>query len=104
MASKIFKEHKNEIKEYCVENKLSFDKLCESPWCYDNEEIIIQRNERDPERAKLGLADNIPTPSTLEIYLENGKLRFEQTEHTRKYLGAEEEHDVVRVPRVAVAV
>jgi hypothetical protein len=104
MASKIFTEHKKEIREYCAENNLSFDELCASPWCYDNEELIIQRNERDPERAKLGLADNIPTPSTLEIYLEDGKLRFEQTDITRKYLGVEEERDVAPVPRVAVAV
>jgi hypothetical protein len=90
MSSKIFKEREDEIRNYCVENNLSFDKLCESPWCYDNEELIIQRSERDPERAKLGLMDNIPTPSTLEIYLENGKLRFEQTDITRKYLGADD--------------
>jgi hypothetical protein len=42
--------------------------------------------------------------NTLEIYLESGKLRFEQTDITRKYLGAEEEHIVVHTPRVAVAV
>jgi hypothetical protein len=104
MASRIFEEHKDEIRGYCFKSNLSFDKLCESPWCYNNKRLVIQKSEPDPERAKLGLADNIPTPSTLEIYLEDGKLRFEQTDITRKYLGAEEGHDVVHVPRVAVAV
>jgi len=37
----------------------------------------------------LGLMDNTPSTITLKIFLENGKLRFEQTEHTRKYLGDE---------------
>ncbi|MDR2694386.1 MAG: hypothetical protein LBB74_09275 [Chitinispirillales bacterium] len=90
VEGKIFNKHRDEIKNYCTENNLSFVRLCKSPCCYDNEELIIQRNEPDPERAKLGLADNIPTPSTLEIYLEDGNLRFEQTDITRKYLGAED--------------
>jgi hypothetical protein len=47
--------------------------------------------------------DNIPTPSTLEIYLENGKLRFVQTDITRKYLGVAEEIKPVAMPKVAVA-
>jgi hypothetical protein len=54
MASKIFKLHKDEIKAYCVKNDLSFNKLCESPCQYDNEELIILRSEIDPERGKLG--------------------------------------------------
>ncbi|MDR2693509.1 MAG: hypothetical protein LBB74_04755 [Chitinispirillales bacterium] len=58
----------------------------------------------DPERGKLGLADNVPLPVALKIFLENGKLRFEQTDITRKYLGTEEERDIVAAPRVAVAV
>jgi len=103
MSSKIFKAFKNEIKDYCKKNNLSFDKLCDSPWCYDDEELIIQRNEPDPERGKLGLMDNIPTPSVLEIYLENGKLRFVQTDITRKYLGMPEEYRFVAMPKTAVA-
>jgi hypothetical protein len=90
VEGRIFKEHKDEIREYCVKNNLSFDRLCKSPCGYNNEVLFIQRSGRDPERAKLGLMDNIPTPVTLEIYLENGKLRFEQTDITRKYLGAED--------------
>ncbi|GBU20249.1 hypothetical protein R80B4_00125 [Fibrobacteres bacterium R8-0-B4] len=91
MACKIFKEHKDEIREYCVKNSLCFDKLCDSVWSYDDEELNILRSEADNERAKLGLMDDVPLPSTLEIYLENGKLRFVQTDITRKYLGVEDE-------------
>jgi len=91
MASKIFKEHKDKIRNYCAKNNLSYDKLRTSPCCYDDEELIILRSESDPEREKLGLKDNIPTPSTLEIYLENGNLRFVQTDITHKYLAAADE-------------
>jgi len=31
--------------------------------------------------------NTVSSPIALEIYLENGNLRFEQTEHTRKHLG-----------------
>jgi hypothetical protein len=103
VAGKIFKEHKDEIRGYCYANNLSFDRLCKSPCCFDNEVLIIQRSGLDPERAKLGLKDNIPTPTTLEIYLENGKLRFVQTEHTRKCLGVTEEAKPAAIPKAAVA-
>jgi len=89
MASKIFKEYRDAIKIYCVQNKLCFDKLRASPCCYDDEELIILCSVGDPEREKLGLLDDIPSPSTLEIYLENGKLRFVQTDITHKYLGVD---------------
>jgi len=103
LAGKIFNKHKGEIRNYCESNSLSFERLCKCPCCFDNEELIIQRNEPDPERGRLGLMDNIPTPSVLEIYLENGKLRFVQTDITRKYLGASEELQPVTVPKKAVA-
>ncbi len=103
MASKIFKAHKDEIRDYCVKNDLSFDKLCTSPCCYDDEELIILWDSHNLERAKLGLMDDIPMPSILEIYLENGKLRFVQTDITRKYLGVSEESKFTAMPKAAVA-
>jgi len=103
VTGKIFKEHKDEIRKYCKENSLSFDRLCKSPCGFNNEVLFIQRNERDPERAKLGMMDDIPTPTVLEIYLENGKLRFVQTDITRKYLGVPEEYSFVTMPKAAVA-
>jgi len=97
MTSKILKEYGDEIRNYCDQNNLSFDRLYKSPCCYDNEELIIQRSERDPEREKLGLMDNVPTPATLEIYLENGRLRFVQTEYTHLLLAGEPKLSV-RIP------
>jgi hypothetical protein len=100
LAGKIFKHNKDKIEEYCNQNNLSFIKLCTSPCCFDNEELFILETESYPEREALGLKDNIPLRVTLEIYLENGKLRFEQTDITRKYLGAEELCAVAEEPGV----
>jgi hypothetical protein len=93
MKSTIAMKYGAEIKKYCAENGLSFDKMRASPCCYDDEELIILHDEGDPEREKLGLTDNIPSPSTLEIYLENGSLRFVQTDITHKYLGVTDEDE-----------
>ena len=85
----ILTKYKAEIERYCAENVLSADKLFSSYFSASKSNLFVL-GEGDPERAKLGLADNIPLPIALEIYLENGKLRFEQTEHTHKYLGADD--------------
>jgi len=79
-------KHRAEVEQYCAENNLSSEKFFTSPCSCDKTSLYVL-GDGDPERAKLGLMDNIPLPIALEIYLENGKLRFEQTEHTRKYLG-----------------
>jgi hypothetical protein len=77
-----------EIEKYCLENELSAGKFQGTTISYNNKKgRVFILGEGDPERGKLGLADNVPLPIALEIYLENGKLRFEQTEHTRKFLG-----------------
>ncbi|WP_288738581.1 hypothetical protein [uncultured Ruminococcus sp.] len=42
---------------------------------------------RDPSKGSNGLLDDTPCPLVLLICREkNGKLVFEQTEHTKKYL------------------
>jgi len=103
ITGRIFKRYREDIRAYCAENDLSFDRLCKSSCCFDNEELIILESDSDPEREALGLMDDIPMRSTLEIYLENGKLRFVQTDITRKYLGAWEESKSVVMPKAAVA-
>jgi hypothetical protein len=90
MRCKLIKTHETEIKRYCEENGLSYSKLIMSILSWDNEEVTVFDSTSNPDRENLGLRDAIPMPVVLEIYLENGKLRFEQTDITRKYLGAEE--------------
>jgi len=84
--AKIIVKYKKEIEEYCDENNLSVDKVFHSPRSYSNERLIFLHH--DPEKGKRGLLDETPAAVTLAVFLENDKLRFEQTEHTRKYLGA----------------
>jgi tRNA(Ile)-lysidine synthase TilS/MesJ len=81
--------YKKEIEDYCVENNLSVNKVFSSGMCYDEESVLI----REPFVEEEGVEYMIDYPSTspastLEIYLENGKLRFVQTEHTYKHLAA----------------
>jgi len=84
--AKIIVTYKKEIEEYCVENNLSVEKVFRAPRCYDHKSLILQHH--DPEKGKMGMLDETPAAVTLAVFLEDGKLRFEQTEHTRKYLGA----------------
>jgi len=83
---RIIKKHRDEIEKYCIINNISSTAVFSSSVSEDDESVFILA-PANPERAKLGLKDNIPSAVTLEIYLENGKLRFVQTEHTYKYLG-----------------
>jgi hypothetical protein len=85
---KIMRDFWPEIEKYCLDNELSADKFHGTTICFNNEVgRLFILGEGDPERGKLGLMDNVPLPVALEIYLENGMLRFVQTEHTRKFLG-----------------
>jgi hypothetical protein len=84
---RIIKKHKNEIEKYCLTNNISADTVFSSSVSEDDESVFILA-PINPERAKLGLKDKTPSTITLKIFLENGKLRFEQTEYTQRYLSA----------------
>ncbi len=82
---KFFKENKAEIEKYCKENNLSFEKVCKAGQFTYNNDLWLQYVDR--EKGKNGLLDETPAPVVLRIYLNNnGDLKFEQTEHTKKYL------------------
>jgi hypothetical protein len=88
MIREIVNKRRTEVEQYCADNNLSSEKLFSSSCSCDKKSVFITGKWGDPDREKLGLKDNIPSPVLLKIFLENGKLRFEQTEHTQKYLGA----------------
>ena len=92
--SKILKEYKGAIKNYCVDNGMSFDKLWTYTYCYgkvNGKDNLIFLYD-DPEDDGLPwIHDETPMPALLEIYLENGNLRFVQTDITHKYLAAADE-------------
>jgi len=84
---KIFERYKKEIETYCAENNLLADKVFRSACSFNDTRVVLQYPEFNTAKSAKGLADDIPAKVTLRIFLENGKLRFEQTEHTHKYLG-----------------
>jgi tRNA(Ile)-lysidine synthase TilS/MesJ len=95
----IMKVYKKEIEDYCVENNLSTNKVFASAMYYNEKYVILQRYEY--VEGRLCYIDETPLPHTLEIYLENGKLRFVQTEHTHELRA--DCADRVPVPQMAFA-
>ena len=82
---KLFDEWENEIKTYCEKNMLSFEKVKKSPKSWGKNDIALQYVDR--EKGKKGLLDETPAPVLLWIRRKSdGKIVFEQTEYTRKYL------------------
>jgi len=85
---KIFKMYKKEIEAYCAENNLLANEVFRSACSYNDKIVVLQHPELNTEQSRRGLADDIPAKVTLRIFLEDGELRFEQTEYTHEYLGA----------------
>jgi len=82
---RIIEKRREEIATYCKENRLSVDKAFSASGTETDEWVFLQHF--DPTEGERGLLDETPADVILKIFLENGKLRFEQTEHTRTYLG-----------------
>ena len=83
---KIFEKYRNEIIQYCEENKLDYNKIFKSAKSFNNELVFLQQpglvelKEEDKWRC------DIPAPITLKMFAKNNKLEFEQTEYTRQCL------------------
>jgi len=72
-------------KEYCKENKLSFDKLDKQHFqVVENTCYFLQANEVKPD----GLRNDLDTQQfpTLIVEIQDKDFKFIQTEHTQKYL------------------
>lgn len=80
----LFDVHEHEIEDYCLKNGLNFMRLKSMPKCWGKNDVWVQYHS---EKSGLnGLKEEIPAPVVLKICKKNGKLSFEQTEYTRKYL------------------
>lgn len=86
--SKIFDEWESEIKSYCSQNKLNFEKAKSMSQSFGKDILVLQYYDANSESVKkgLGLLDETPMPIVLLVRKENGDLVFEQTEYTKKYL------------------
>lgn len=88
---KLFEEWSSEIRAYCLKNGFSFEKAKKMAKCWHKDDWL-GLGYPDPEKGKMGLLDDTPMPAVLIISKgEDGKLIFEQTEFTEKYLRDTEE-------------
>lgn len=79
-----YRKYADEIKVYCEQNNLNFNKLEKMVKGCGSDDIIIQHY--NPEKGKMGLLDETPMPVVLWIKRTSKGLVFEQTEYTKKYL------------------
>lgn len=92
----LFTEWSADIQSFCKENNLSFEKAKNLSKSWGKDFLILAHH--DPEKGKTGLLDDTPAPAVLLITKgEDGKLVFETTEFTDKYLrGGESEPGLKR--------
>lgn len=81
---RLFDAWQGDIEQYCQQNGLDFQKAKRLPQSWGKNDLCL--HYVDKEKGKLGLKNETPAKIVLMVFKENGKLRFEQTEHTRKYL------------------
>lgn len=79
-----FEEWKDDIREYCERNGLSYQKACGMVKGANDNMLVLQFH--DPEKGKMGLLDETPMPAVLLAFRDGTGVRFEQTEYTRRYL------------------
>ena len=82
---KLFDDWTPQIKGYCDENGLDFEKAKQLSQSWGRDILVLQYH--DPKKGKRGLLDETPMPLVLLIRRDkNGKLTFEKTQYTERYL------------------
>lgn len=83
-----FEEWKDEIKKYCEENNLSFEKAKKMSKGSNKDMLLLQYYDPDSEEANtgLGLMNETPLPPVLWVLRTEDGVEFEQTEYTQQYL------------------
>lgn len=82
---KLFDEWAKEIKKFCDENSLDFNKAKVLSQSWGKEHLALAYH--DKSKGVNGLLDDTPMPMVLLITKTETGLNFEQTEFTKKYLG-----------------
>ena len=79
-----------DIKEYCENNNLSFEKAKKMSQSSNKTMLLLQYYNPNSESVKkgMGLLDETPMPAVLWITKNGDRLEFEQTEYTQRYLAA----------------
>ncbi len=81
---KMFNDWSSEIKNYCDNNGLNYDKALQMVKSCGKNFLFLQYH--NPECGKSGLLDETPMPLVLRVTQTPEGLVFEQTENTKKYL------------------
>ena len=81
-----FEEWKTDIEDYCNNNNLSFEKAEKMKCCWNKNTLALGYYEKSSG----DLLNDIPMPVVLWVFKDDSGLRFEQTEHTMKYLSQRE--------------
>lgn len=86
--SRRFLEWEDQIRKYCEENNLSFEKAKTMSECYNKDMLVLQYFDPECESVKLGLGlqDETPMPPVLWMHRTENGVRFDQTEYTQQYL------------------
>ena len=79
-----FEDYAKAVENYCQTNGLSYQKAKQMGKASGKDDLLLQYH--DPAKGKRGLLDETPAPVVLIMHVVNGIPRFEQTEHTNKYL------------------
>lgn len=79
-----FENYINDIKKYCAENKLSYEKLLQMVRCVGQSHITFVY--RNPKNGEQGLVDETPAITVLVAKVIADKLVIEETPYSRKYL------------------
>lgn len=83
---KLFDNWSKQIEKYCDDNEFDFEKAKKMAQSWGKDILVLQFY--DPSKGMKGLLDETPSPVVLMIRKEkDGNLLFEQTEHTKKYIG-----------------
>ncbi len=83
---KLFDIWTPQIKTYCSNHNLSFEKAQSMSQCWGKNDVILQYYDKNRSYENRGLIDDTPMPIVLKITKTKNGLMFEQTEHTQKYL------------------
>ena len=81
---KLFNKYEKQIKKYCEENGLDFNKLTKLPMCWGKNDIWVQYH--DPQKGEKGMKDETPAPIVLMVKINNDTVSVSQTEYTDIYL------------------
>ena len=81
----ILKRYETELKAYCDQNLLSFDKILSSPKCGNDKVLVVQRV--DKEKAANSKTDNVPAEILITITVkDNGEIECVKGKNANKYL------------------